>query len=39
MPYDVSNFGLRSGELRLVHVGPEWAARFLSESDRLSAAL
>ena len=33
------DFGLRSGELRLVVVGPEWASRFATERDRLSAAL
>lgn len=39
MSSEVSDFGLCSGELRLVHVGPEWAARFSSESGRLRAAL
>lgn len=39
MSSGVSEFGLCAGELRLVHVGPEWAARFSSESGRLSAAL
>ncbi len=39
MSSDVSDFGLRSGELRLVPVGPEWSMRFSSESRRLSAAL
>lgn len=39
MSSDVADFGLSSGELRLVLVGPEWAQRFSSESSRLSAAL
>lgn len=39
MSPEVSDFGLCSGELRLVPAGPEWAARFSSESGRLSAAL
>ena len=39
MSSDVSDFGLRSDELRLVPVGSEWAMRFSSESRRLSAAL
>lgn len=39
MSADVPDFGLRSDELRLVAVGPEWAMRFSSESSRLSAAL
>jgi len=39
MSSDASDFGLRSDELRLVTVGPEWAMRFSSESGRLSAAL
>jgi len=32
-------FGLISGELELVVVGPEWVARFASEQARLRAAL
>ncbi|WP_313913502.1 GrpB family protein [Tahibacter sp.] len=39
MPSDAPDFGLRSDELQLVPVGPEWAQRFSSESSRLSAAL
>jgi GrpB-like predicted nucleotidyltransferase (UPF0157 family) len=39
MSSDLSNFGLRSDELQLVRVSPEWATRFSSESGRLSAAL
>jgi len=33
------DFGLISGGLRLVVVGPEWASRFITERDQLSAAL
>jgi GrpB-like predicted nucleotidyltransferase (UPF0157 family) len=39
MSSDLSNFGLRSDELRLVPVGPEWAQCFSTESSRLSSAL
>lgn len=39
MSPDVPDFGLRSDELRLVPVGPEWAQRFSSERSRLFAAL
>lgn len=39
MSPDAPDFGLRSDELQLVPVGPEWAQRFSSESSRLSAAL
>lgn len=34
-----ADFGLISGELSLVTVGPEWAQRFASERERISAAL
>jgi GrpB-like predicted nucleotidyltransferase (UPF0157 family) len=34
-----SDFGLKSGELHLVTVGPEWALRFAAERDLLSLAL
>lgn len=33
------DFGLSSGELRLVTVGTEWGLRFIAERDRISAAL
>jgi len=33
------DFGLISGELRLIVVGPEWASRFATERDQLSATL
>ncbi len=36
---DGASFGLTSGELRLVTVGAEWAARFIAERGRLAAAL
>ena len=32
-------FGLNSGELRLVTVGPEWASRFTRERDRIASVL
>ena len=35
----VADFGLSTGELHLVKVGPEWAQRFSGERDRISAAL
>ncbi len=34
-----SDFGLASGELRLVPVGSVWASRFSAERDRIAAAL
>lgn len=34
-----AGFGLKSGELRLATVGPEWAQRFAAERERISAAL
>ncbi|MFD0737678.1 GrpB family protein [Lysobacter koreensis] len=36
---DNPDFGLASGELRLVTVGPEWGSRFAAEHDRISIAL
>lgn len=33
------DFGLESGELRLVRVGPDWARRFAEERSRISGAL
>ena len=40
-PHDPKSagFGLAPGELRLVPVGPEWAARFDQERHRIAAAL
>lgn len=34
-----TEFGLLSGELRLVEVGPEWAARFIAERERIATNL
>lgn len=39
MSLDASDVSLRVGDLRLVHVGPEWAELFSSESYRLSSVL